>query len=514
MSVQNPANDRDPFQLERLAEELENRELKPRDGLESLSHDLPIFVPLSHTNQYLTAEAFNVEEFLLSRSHTSLPDLRTELRDYLATLKEELVKLINDDYEAFISLSTDLRGEGARLERLKFPLGMLKHEILTSKGELQVIQDAIQEKLTKRAILREEKTLLHLLLKISESVTRLESLLLISAPAENAAASPEIPNLKIPSHLHSQEQDDIDDRAKHLARVAAEYTQLLYHVAKAQESSCTYVNEIQWRIDRIQSTLSSDLDHLFGATLLALTSGSGKGKEKVVMVGTSEGEKAKLTADLTECLRTYDMLGLWRDAEDVVRREVVRDFVKKTIHPGALIAPHSPIMPHTPLPASPEDPHPSMSIPGAAHLTPGPATAFTHPPRTPYTPFTAFASKQNPFEFSQASALSAAHLLDESEDALARVYNQLLRFVERDLKKIMEIGERICAKAVPGEKLKDFSKVLGQGKEKDKAGSKEAGSREGFEILANAVWAEIGRAIMDEMGSAVFAAGRPDEFRK
>lgn len=47
------------------------------------------------------------------------------------------------------------------------------------------------------------------------------------------------------------------------------------------------------------------------------------------MVGTSEGEKAKLTADLTECLRTYDMLGLWRDAEDVVRREVVRDFVKK-----------------------------------------------------------------------------------------------------------------------------------------------------------------------------------------
>lgn len=34
-------------------------------------------------------------------------------------------------------------------------------------------------------------------------------------------------------------------------------------------------------------------------------------------------------ADLTECLRTYDMLGLWRDAEDVVRREVVRDFVKK-----------------------------------------------------------------------------------------------------------------------------------------------------------------------------------------
>ena len=43
----------------------------------------------------------------------------------------------------------------------------------------------------------------------------------------------------------------------------------------------------------------------------------------------TEIEKSKLYADVTECLRTYDVLGLWRDAEDVLRREVVREFVKK-----------------------------------------------------------------------------------------------------------------------------------------------------------------------------------------
>ena len=42
-----------------------------------------------------------------------------------------------------------------------------------------------------------------------------------------------------------------------------------------------------------------------------------------------DAERARLTADITECLRTYDTLGLWRDAEDVLRREVVREFVKK-----------------------------------------------------------------------------------------------------------------------------------------------------------------------------------------
>jgi hypothetical protein len=120
-------NSRDPFQLDRLAEVLATRE--PQADTDPY-HELPVYVPLSHSNPHLTAPVFNVEQFLLSRSHTSLPDLRSELRDYLASLKEELVKLINDDYEAFISLSTDLRGEGARLERLKYPLGMLRSEIL------------------------------------------------------------------------------------------------------------------------------------------------------------------------------------------------------------------------------------------------------------------------------------------------------------------------------------------------------------------------------------------------
>lgn len=131
---QNATKSPDPYELERLAEELVARELAgsnypPRT---TASTELPIYVPLSHDNPHLTAEVFNVEEFLLSRSHTSLQDLRSELRDYLASLKEELVLLINDDYEAFISLSTDLRGEGSRLEKLKLPLDDLRKRISVS----------------------------------------------------------------------------------------------------------------------------------------------------------------------------------------------------------------------------------------------------------------------------------------------------------------------------------------------------------------------------------------------
>ena len=128
---------REPYRLNHLAEELATRESTHHDmahmmtdPVEKGNGELPEHIPLSHNDKYLTAEVFNVEDFLLARSHTSLPDLRAELRHYLASLKEELVQLINDDYEAFISLSTDLRNEGARLERLKYPLKGLKETVL------------------------------------------------------------------------------------------------------------------------------------------------------------------------------------------------------------------------------------------------------------------------------------------------------------------------------------------------------------------------------------------------
>ena len=67
----------DPFELDRLAEELATREGRPGHGhSDSTSQDLPELLPLSHDNPYLSAPEFNVEDFLLSRSYTSLPDLR------------------------------------------------------------------------------------------------------------------------------------------------------------------------------------------------------------------------------------------------------------------------------------------------------------------------------------------------------------------------------------------------------------------------------------------------------
>ncbi|KAL5507537.1 hypothetical protein ACEPAH_6993 [Sanghuangporus vaninii] len=474
----------DPFELDRLAEELAAREGTSTAERASVEVDLPELQPLTHDNKFLSAPNFNVEEFLLSRSNTSLPDLRTELREYLAKLKEELVKLINDDYEAFISLSTDLQGEGARLERIKQPLGGLGSQIQESKDQLQSIQDSVKARLDRRAALREEKALLQLLLKISDSIARLESLLLISSPQDISGQEKSLySGASFPTSDVLDDKSSKGNRAKHLLRIASEYNQLLYHANKASSSNCTFVAENQRRIERIKSTLTSDLEHHFTTTLLSLVPTDRTLSEKAKR---PEVEHARLMLDLADCLRAYDMLGLWRDAEDVIRREIVRAFVKKTIYPGCLSGPRSPLVPPTPF------------LQQASSTS-----SVSRPPPTPFTPYTALTSKQTSFFSSSVDLDSNTHFLDDDDTPLTGLYNQILRFVSTDMRPIMEAAERIGSKG--SRRPLSAESVERRDDESDEYG---------FDILSNVIWTEVSRAIMDDLGSAVFAVGKLDEFLK
>jgi hypothetical protein len=72
----------------------------------------------------------------------------------------------------------------------------------------------------------------------------------------------------------------------------------------------------------------------------------------------------------------------------------------------------------------------------------------------------------------------------------------------------MDVAEKVSIKSLPrlrSDKEASISQSLAQAVTID---------GNGFEIMANVIWEEIGRAIMDELGGIVFSAGRPNEFRK
>jgi len=163
----------------------------------------------------------------------------------------------------------------------------------------------------------------------------------------------------------------------------------------------------------------------------------------------------------------------------------------KTIHPGALAAPHSPIVPHTPFQSS-------------SNLM----TSTIPTQQIPYTPFTAFVPKQAQYQmFKSMSGLPQVQLLDDTDDPLARLYNQILRFVDRDIARIMDIAEKVTVKSGSDKRSEGDGSSI-------RADDSDSLDEDGFQFLANVVWDELGRSIMAELGSVVFSAGKPDEFRK
>lgn len=89
-------------------------------------------------------------------------------------------------------------------------------------------------------------------------------------------------------------------------------------------------------------------------------------------------------------------------------------------------------------------------------------------------------------------------MLDDSDNSLATLYNKILRFVARDLKSLMEICEVVSSKR--HQSLENISQM--------------PYNEETFEILSNVIWPELSRALTVELGTMIFGAGRPDDFRQ
>ena len=80
------------------------------------------------------------------------------------------------------------------------------------------------------------------------------------------------------------------------------------------------------------------------------------------------------------------------------------------------------------------------------------------------------------------------------------------------MKRIMELADKAGVKTGSG------TPRLAQGKAAlsslNAQSGKQSNTPGGFDIMASVVGSEIGKAIMDELGSVVFAGGKPAEFRK
>ena len=97
-------------------------------------------------------------------------------------------------------------------------------------------------------------------------------------------------------------------------------------------------------------------------------------------------------------------------------------------------------------------------------------------------------------------------MLDDSDgNELAILLNSVLRFVQVNCEVILQLAEK-------AESRRKNSDTLLLTQFTDNAPETVRPKDDGFEIMANVIWDEIARSIMEELGSTIFAAGQPDDF--
>ncbi|KAJ3232286.1 Conserved oligomeric Golgi complex subunit 2 [Chytriomyces hyalinus] len=224
--------------------------------------------------------------------------LRHDSSAKLSALKAELVDLINSDYASFIGISTALRSYTPLPQGHENTLRDTRNALTSVRNAIQSEADHVNALLLSREKLRDAKAVLKSCIAIHDSVRKLESLLNIDT-------------------VGSTDSSDSSDHGKLVERVAIEFNQLLFLVSsiqKQRKEPLAFVKNLQWRIDRIKSALTSILKESLDLSLAA--------------VSASKTSDMTSSAALTQCLRTYLLIDRVRDAGAGVRALVEPELMK------------------------------------------------------------------------------------------------------------------------------------------------------------------------------------------
>lgn len=312
--------------------------------------------------------------------------------------------------------------------------------------------------------------------------------------------------------------------------------------------------QIVQRIDRISTTLQQDLSSLLSSTLTSLhTSSISTSLALSPKIAHLNDHKSKLEA-LTGLFRTYASINKFQEAEQVVRKLLVTDFMSKTIHREALLGPQSPLTPITPFTGNGNS---STSSAGGmfgslgqalSQASPSVSSPSSYPFPTPQNNSAPDASKSTapatlpsedrslipPFYIIEPVAPPPAATDSDTyiSDALVELYNKILVFISKEMGYILEITERrpsqgrINAFTAGGnDGSLAFSGIIerdtGDRGIPNSPSTKErslyptqSSNKAGYQVLSNVIWSGIAKRLMSECGHSIFAAGRPDSFHR
>ncbi|OJD12450.1 hypothetical protein AJ78_06965 [Emergomyces pasteurianus Ep9510] len=142
--------------------------------------NLPFPKPLSRSS--FLSPNFDPSSFLssLTNRHQTLSDLQTELRELSQSLNNELLDLVNENYQDFLSLGSALKGGEEKVEQVRVGLLGFQRDVKGIRDGFEQRIGDISTLLEEKKGLRKEIMLAYELLDVEESVGELEERLMIT----------------------------------------------------------------------------------------------------------------------------------------------------------------------------------------------------------------------------------------------------------------------------------------------------------------------------------------------
>lgn len=204
------------------------------------------------------AEKFDASEYLstLADRHQTLEDLKEDLNERSQSLSKELLDLVNDNYEQFLSLGSDLRGGEEKVEDLRVGLLGLKRGFEEVKSQVTQRRQKVDELLDEKKDIAQQINAGRKMLELDARMEELEEKLMMASLDVTAQED-----------LNSGTEDEDDDgceevtpddaRVKELQRLVKDYRQM--GQLSSSIGQCAFAIAQAPRADRIRNTLLLDL---------------------------------------------------------------------------------------------------------------------------------------------------------------------------------------------------------------------------------------------------------------
>lgn len=146
------------------------------DSDDDLDDDLPYPQPLpraSFLQPNFDPSAY-LSEYIKQNRHQTLSDLRQELRSRSQALQQELLELVNNEYQAFLNLGRDLKGGEEKVEGVRVGLLGFVNGVNVVKAGVKRRKDEVERLVVEREEIAKEAEKARTLVEVHERIEGLE----------------------------------------------------------------------------------------------------------------------------------------------------------------------------------------------------------------------------------------------------------------------------------------------------------------------------------------------------